>query len=298
MKQRLKILLESPHRRYLILFILLFSLYHIPATISSSVTPLLKNLVLNQAGRAGIDLQFSAFNFHFPYRVHMKNVLIKSQSAPSFHLDMLDFRLKKILSGTSVQTTLNLYDGSLTCDLGSRKIIPTFPYDTQCMIENIKIDRYPLAYGLGLAGEISGVVNGMLQESIHSSRFNFNIQLGSASFNAEQNPMTKMLKLPNISSIEVQLQGDLLNDQMNIENGTIFSSHGSITSIKGVVSNITQARPAISLEGILQLSDQGKESLSTWLELLNNNRPLPQGQNRVKIEGSMPSPRLQFLPLQ
>jgi hypothetical protein len=296
MKALLHLILESPHRRYLMLFIILFTLYHIPSIISSISTPYIKSVLLTRVASEGLDIQLKSFNYQFPNRMNARSVILRPDLVPALYLDRIELAYIRMFTDPRVLIDAALYNGSISCSFESKRMIPALPLYSRCNVDHIHLESYPLAFALGVQGTISGVLEGNIDQTLSGSNTQFTITLSHGSFDTEKNQFTKLLNAGSFTSVEIFLEGNSEGDSLYITNASLSSSYGSITSVQGSISRISQATPVLSLQGKIKLTSEGKNILGSWIALLNNNKPLTSEITTLYIDGTINQPSVRFVP--
>lgn len=293
MKSFFKFLLKSPHRRYLIFFIILFLLFNLPSIILNSLTPLIEKKIINEINNTGLEIKYSNLKLTSFRNINISNLIISKNGITQLHINDINLSIKKLIPPFAISSNLLIYDGTLNCVLLSSGMTFKHPFNLDCNLNNLNLKNHHFLFALGVEGYLSGAINGLINSNINDSNLNMNLQLNSAKFNSNKNLLTKMLKLPDIDNIDTELKSTYSNNNIEILEGTLLSSHVKITEIKGLIGQ-ANLNPNISLNGIIQLSTKGEDELDKWLSVLNNNTPLSQTPHKLTINGSLKNPNVRF----
>jgi hypothetical protein len=291
MKSIVKKLSNSPHRRYLLFFIMVFGLYHIPNIVSGLIEPILVSKIQSSAESAGFELSIHHASYSLPLSLFADTVVIrdiKSGTLPPVSLESFSFVLKKVIPPFAAEINLHGYQGSTQCTIATESRYPALPYRYSCILSSLSLESHPLLFALGTKGHISGSIDGVMHQNPDLNNATFSLTIQNGSIDPEKVLLSSIIKVPAFDSIDVEIQGSLSGREILISEGFMLTTYGKVTSITGNVLLRDGILSDYKARGTLQLNQDGVKTIAPWLSLLapdHNFTTLSSNFNVTSIQG-------------
>lgn len=291
MKRLIASIFESPHRRYLCAFIILYLLFQSPLIISGLLRPVIINILTKSAYKSGVTLEISDSSFNFPRSLILSHVHLKSHNrlTPPLHLDRLEITLKSYYP-IEIHLSNDLLNGNIQCDVKpNTQLLNSLA--ASCILSRIDLSSYAPLYAAGIKGLLDGTFKGKfsaIDTSLNDADFSLGLSDGyfdaisRGLFDNPSAPISRLIKLPPITDIQIQANGNIKGINLRLDSADILSSMGSVTNIKGALEmegadkstppQLISSELALDIQGNLKLTDLGIKHIGPWLTLKSPNQ--------------------------
>lgn len=301
MKKFFSALVATPHRKYLLVFIVLFLLYNIPQLILSGSENLIRDKVFSELKKQGITVSSSNFRIHNFREFSFGSTIVRLPNQAPLQVDSARVKINSFLMNTSVNFTISLYGGTIQCSLEKANFRTLFPVNTNCNFQDLVLEKYPQLYALGVKGKVSGSINGVLENTIEQAQQKISVLLVNGSIDPNASPVTAILKLPPIADIQLEANGEIYQNNFSLGSGTLLSDHGKLSSLQGLIEDISSLQVSshnaqipplkMTLSGILDLNEQGISKLAPWIGLAAN-KEIDKRPWKILVDGFIGRARL------
>lgn len=263
-------LFENQHRRYLLLFVFLYTLYYVPTFLGKALEPILFAAISKETEKSGLSIQHASQSFHFPRSLEYRNVRIQLLDRPGLPiiLDTLRFRIDSFYP-LKVSSLIEAYQGVFVCNSNSSNDNFSLPIDFQCSLKGLSLESYAPLFALGIKGILEGPITGAFSIKPEETNIHMSLGLTNASFDIAKTPLSAFVKIPPMKQIEAQIKTHLSHRTLNLEPSNLSSSYGSIFNAQGTIELSETGNPInTQINGRLELNPEGVQKLGPWLELI------------------------------
>jgi hypothetical protein len=297
MKYKVQKFYNSPHRRYLLFFILVFGLYHLPHILSDFLEPILISKIRSTANSAGFELSINKSSYSFPLTFFAESVIVRnfeSRTFPPVSLQNFSFVLKKSIPPLAAELNLQGYQGSTSCTITSQSKFPALPYQYSCIISSLSLESHPSLFALGVKGRVSGSIDGVLHQNPDLNKASFSLVLESGSIDPEKMIFSSVIKVPPFDSIEIEVRGSISGSEIRINEGLILTSYGKVSSFEGNMVLRGEVLSEYQAKGTLQLNQDGLKTIAPWLSLLAPDHNFRRSNSNFSITSIQGQAQIHF----
>lgn len=289
--------INSSHRRYLLFFIIIFGLYHIPTMISGLVEPFIISKIRSSAQSTGFEISFARASYSLPLSFFADAIVIRdtrSRNLPPVSLESFSFVLTKVIPPFTGEINLHGYQGSIQCSVASESKYPDLPYRYSCIVSSISLTSHPLLFALGVEGIVSGSIDGVVHQNPDLNNANFSLTIQNGSIDPDKMLISSVIKVPPFDSIDMEIRGGVSGSEIHITDGFMLTTYGKVSSVGGSMVLRDGILSDYKASGTLQLNQDGVKTIAPWLSLLAPNHEFTTSTSSFNVTSILGQPKVLF----